>query len=145
MAISLLSACTNMADKGMTQISGPVKGDYFPPPESQGGWRKLDDPQQIRQLAGMDPSKLEDIRQWLLACDDRPFAAVVIRNGYIVLEIERHCSAKTDTNSTASVAKAVCATVLAIASQESLQGKTPRRMTPGKLFRFPSGVRLRRG
>jgi CubicO group peptidase (beta-lactamase class C family) len=118
-----------MAEEGVTQASGPVQADYFPPPESQGGWRKLDDSQEIRQLAGMDPAKLADIGQWLLAYDDKPFAAVVIRNGYVVLEIERDCSAKTDTNGTASIAKAVCATVLAIASQESLQGKTPHRMT----------------
>ena len=32
-----------------------VAGDYFPPPESQGGWRKLEKPDDIRQLAGMDP------------------------------------------------------------------------------------------
>ena len=33
-------------------------GTYFPPPESQGGWRKLDQPEDIRRRAGMDPDKL---------------------------------------------------------------------------------------
>jgi CubicO group peptidase (beta-lactamase class C family) len=101
----------------------------FPPPESQGGWRKLDGPQDIRQLAGMDPAKLDDLKQWLLQSDDRDFAAVVIRRGWIVLEVERGNSAKTDARRVASVSKAVCATVLAIASEQSRQGLTPRRMT----------------
>src|SRR5690606_30860711 len=52
-----------------------------------------------------------------------------IRNGYIVLEFERGNSAKTDSRRVASVSKAVCATVLAIASEWSQQGKTPRKMS----------------
>jgi CubicO group peptidase (beta-lactamase class C family) len=107
----------------------PEMVDYFPSPESQGGWRKLDNPDDIRRLARMDPDKLAGLRQWLLDSDKRPFAAVVIRNGYVVLEVERGNSAKTDSRRVASVSKAVCATVLAIASEQSQQGLTPRRMT----------------
>ena len=70
--------------------------DYYPPPESQGGWRKLEKPDDIRRLGGMDPDKLTDLKEWLLKSDDRNFAAVVIRNGYVVLEVERGNSAKTD-------------------------------------------------
>jgi CubicO group peptidase (beta-lactamase class C family) len=102
---------------------------YFPPPESQGGWRKLDKPDDIRRLAGMDPQKLAGLRKWLLDSDDRNFAAVVIRKGYVVLEVERGNSAKTDAGRVASVSKAVCATVLAIASEQSQRGLTPKRMT----------------
>ena len=102
---------------------------YFPPPESQGGWRKLEQPDEIRGLAGMDPEKLEELKRWLLASDKRDFAAVVIRNGYIVLEVERGNSAKTDSRRVASVSKAICATVLAIASELSKQGMTPRKMS----------------
>jgi CubicO group peptidase (beta-lactamase class C family) len=103
--------------------------EYFPPPESQGGWRQLADPNDIRRLAGMDPARLDDLRRWLLDSDDRPFAAVVIRKGYIVLEVERNLSSRTSTGDVKSCAKAICATVLAIASQESQKGKMPRRMT----------------
>ncbi|MBN1506406.1 MAG: DUF1593 domain-containing protein [Sedimentisphaerales bacterium] len=102
--------------------------DYFPPPESQGGWRKLDEPAEIRRIGGMDAAKLDELKDWLLQSDDRGFAAVVIRRGYIVLEVERGNSAKTDARRVASVSKAVCATVLAIASERSRQGLTPRRM-----------------
>jgi CubicO group peptidase (beta-lactamase class C family) len=101
---------------------------YFPPPESAGGWRMLTASEDIRRLTGMDPAKLEDLRSWLLQSDKRPFAAVVICHGFIVLEVERGNSAKTDSRRVASVSKAVCATVLAIASEWSQHGETPRKM-----------------
>ena len=108
---------------------GVTTNHYFPPPESQGGWRELDKPEDIRRTAGMDPAKLEELKQWLLQSDKRNFAAVVIRRGHIVLEVERGNSAKTDARRVASVSKAVCATVLAIASEQSRQGLTPKKMS----------------
>lgn len=102
--------------------------NYFPPPESEGGWRKLESKEAIGRIAGMDRVKLDELKKWLLESDDRNFAAVVIRRGYIVLEVERGNSAKTDSRRVASVSKAVCATVLAIASERSRQGLTPRKM-----------------
>jgi CubicO group peptidase (beta-lactamase class C family) len=103
--------------------------DYFPPPESQGGWRKLVSSEEIRTKAGMATEKLEELKEWLLNSDKRDFAAVVIRNGYLVLEVERGNSAATDARRVASVSKAICATVLAIASEQSRQGPAERRMT----------------
>src|SRR5688500_14288550 len=102
---------------------------YFPPPESEGGWRKLETREEIRTLAEMDPDKLSELKQWLVNSDQRDFAGIVIRRGYIVLEVERGNSAKTDSRRVASVSKAICATVLAIASEQSQQGKTPRKMS----------------
>jgi len=107
---------------------GVTTNSYFPPPESQGGWRKLDKPEDIRFIAGADPAKLGALKEWLVQSDERDFAAVVIRRGYIVLEVERSNSARTDSRQVASVSKAVCATVLAIASEQSQQGLTPRKM-----------------
>lgn len=101
---------------------------YFPPSESKGGWRKLDLPQDIRSKAGMDEKKLGELRDWLLHSDDRDFAAIVIRGGYVVLEVERGNSSKTDSRRVASVSKAVCATVMAIASEQSQRGQMPRKM-----------------
>jgi len=101
---------------------------YFPPPESQGGWRTLEKEDDLRQPGGMSPEKLAQLRQWLLASDDRSFAAVVVHHGYIVLQVERGNSAKTDCRRVASVSKAICATVLAIASKQSQQGLTSRKM-----------------
>jgi CubicO group peptidase (beta-lactamase class C family) len=113
----------------LKRLTTAADAHYFPPPESAGGWRKLEGPDDIRSLAGLDADRLAALKQWLLESDDRDFAAVVIRNGYIALEVERGNSAKTDTRRVASVSKAVCATVLAIASEQSQHGETPRKMT----------------
>jgi CubicO group peptidase (beta-lactamase class C family) len=111
----------------MASSGGAVEA-YYPPPESAGGWRKLEKPDDIRGMGGMDPAKLSALKEWLLKSDDRDFAAVVIRHGYMVLEVERGNSAKTDSRRVASVSKAVCATVLAIASEQSQHELTPRKM-----------------
>src|SRR5262245_11914490 len=127
---SLWPSLRQLATVGVLVLSiTPLAGDdYFPLPESQGGWRKLEQSEEIRTVAGMDPAKLDALKVWLLESDDRNFAAVVIRRGYIVLEVERGNSAKTDSRRVASVSKAICATVLAIASEQSQQGHTPRKM-----------------
>ncbi|MHC4180452.1 MAG: serine hydrolase domain-containing protein [Planctomycetota bacterium] len=118
---------TAHASGGETTV-GQESNDYFPPPESKGGWRKLDSPEEIRRLGGMDTEKLSETKEWLLKSDKRNFAAVVIRHGFIVLEVERGNSAKTDSRRVASVSKAICATVLAIASEQSQKGRMPKRM-----------------
>lgn len=101
---------------------------YFPAPESQGGWQKLATAEEVREVGGMEPDRLEELRKWLRGSDDRPFAAVVVRHGYIVLEEERGASAVTNATRVASCSKAICATVLAIASERSQAGLTPRKM-----------------
>jgi CubicO group peptidase (beta-lactamase class C family) len=118
-------------DSAVATVTITVTGasaDYFPLPESKGGWRQLEGAEAIRQVGGMDPAKLAELKEWLLQSDKRPFAATVIRHGHIVLEVERGNSAKNDARRVASVSKAVCATVLAIASEQSQQGLTPRKM-----------------
>jgi CubicO group peptidase (beta-lactamase class C family) len=85
----------------------------------------------------MDPDKLAELRDWLLQSDKRKFAAVVVRRGYVVLEVERDRSSRTDTGNVKSCAKAICATVLAIAAEESRAGRLPRKMTfDDKAFDF---------
>lgn len=109
-------------------FQGAAREMYFPPPESQGGWRKLEKSDDIHSVGRMSPDKVADLKQWLLDSDKRDFAAVVIRHGYLVLEVERGNSAKTDSRRVASVSKAICATVLAIASERSQRGSTPKQM-----------------
>lgn len=127
--ISLSASTGFAADNAHSDSRDPVPQRYFPPSESEGGWRTLDQPDAIRSRAGMNPEKLAVLRDWLMASDKRNFAAIVIRHGYVVLEVERGNSAKTDSRRVASVSKAVCATVLAIASEQSQRGLGRRRMT----------------
>ena len=116
------------APMGATNRFNGFSLTYFPPSESAGGWRKLEAPEDLRVLGGVDSARLAELKQWLLDSDKRDFAAVVIRHGYIVLEVERGNNARTDTRRVASVSKAICATVLAIASEQSQRGLTPRKM-----------------
>lgn len=110
---------------------------YLPPPESQGGWRTLTNRGDLERIAGVDPARLAALREWLLASDQRNFAAVVIRRGYVVLRVERGNSAATDARRVASVSKAVCATVLAIASERSRHEQAPVPMRfEDPAFRF---------
>jgi len=113
----------------VTLGAAPRADEYFPPPESGGGWRVAATADAVRREGGMDPAKLDELRQWLLKSDDRNFAAVVIRHGYVTLQVERGNSARDDARRVASVSKAVCATVLAVASERSRHGQTPRKMT----------------
>jgi CubicO group peptidase (beta-lactamase class C family) len=136
-ALLMLVLATDPRAATSALAAGGVQAVYFPPPESQGGWRELTNSDEIRGVGGMDPQKLDELREWLLQSDKRNFAATVIRHGWIVLEVEHGNSAKTDARRVASCSKAVCATVLAIASEQSQQGKTPRKMTFGdKAFDF---------
>ncbi len=123
-----LSRLTGHAPPSPRLESGSER-TYFPPPESQGGWRLVETDEEIETLGGMDPARVLELRQWLIDSDNRPFAAVVIRRGTVVLQVERGNSAVTDSRRIASVSKAICATALAIASEQSQQGLTPRRMT----------------
>ncbi|MCA8995186.1 MAG: serine hydrolase, partial [Planctomycetaceae bacterium] len=115
--------------KSSSDTASSSRSLYFPPPESQGGWRMVETEAEIETIGGMDAGKIAELRQWLLQSDNRPFAAVVIRHGTIVLQVERGNSATTDARRVASVSKAICATVLAIASERSQQGLTPRKMS----------------
>jgi CubicO group peptidase (beta-lactamase class C family) len=125
---ALNAVTSGEVDENLPDASGS-KASYFPPPESQGGWRMAETPSDIKTIAGMDETKIEQLRQWLLKSDDRPFAAVVVRHGMIALQVERGNSAVSDTRNIKSCAKAICATVLAIASEQSRQGRTPRKMS----------------
>ncbi|RYD36197.1 MAG: class C beta-lactamase-related serine hydrolase [Verrucomicrobiaceae bacterium] len=58
---------------------------YFPPPDSEGGWRALADSAQIRQLAGMDAERLERAYQ-LTERSSKNGGLLVVRHGYLVLE-----------------------------------------------------------
>jgi len=125
----------SMAMSGSPAFAAGTQG-AFPPPESQGGWPRLSSDKEIR-AAGMDPARLEDLKIWLMESDNRDFAALVIRQGKIVLEVERGDGAALDTRNMKSCAKAMCATVLAIASEESQRGVAPRKMTfDDKAFDF---------
>jgi CubicO group peptidase (beta-lactamase class C family) len=59
--------------------------DYFPPPDSQGGWRTCKTPQEFRDLAAVYPDRLEhayDVTQRTT----QNGGLIVVHNGYLVFE-----------------------------------------------------------
>ena len=59
--------------------------DYFPPPDSEGGWRSLKDAASIRELAGMDLARLEQAYDFTQRCSQNG-GLLVVRRGYLVFE-----------------------------------------------------------
>ena len=60
---------------------------YYPPPESQGGWRCLKGDEDVRSVGGMDPERLDRVlegQHQLWGGDS--WAIVVVRGGYLVRE-----------------------------------------------------------
>jgi CubicO group peptidase (beta-lactamase class C family) len=58
---------------------------YFPPPDSQGGWRTLKDAESIRRLAGMDLARLDQAFDFTQRCSQNG-GLLVVRHGYLVYE-----------------------------------------------------------
>lgn len=62
-----------------------AKDDYFPPPDKDGGWRKLEDAAQIRKIAGMDLARLHQAFEFEKETSQHG-GLVVVRHGYLVYE-----------------------------------------------------------
>src|SRR6218665_1817214 len=58
---------------------------YFPPPDSEGGWRTLTDGKEIRLKAGMDLDRLKNA--YIATERSTPNGGLlVVRHGYLVFE-----------------------------------------------------------
>ncbi len=58
---------------------------YFPPPDTEGGWRTLSDATSIRSLAGLDLNRLEQAYTAVSRTGTNG-GLLVVRNGYLVFE-----------------------------------------------------------
>ena len=58
---------------------------YFPPADSEGGWRSLKTAEEIRRVAGMDKSKLDNAFNFAEA-SEKNGALLVVRHGWLVYE-----------------------------------------------------------
>jgi CubicO group peptidase (beta-lactamase class C family) len=59
---------------------------YFPPPESQGGWRTLLTPQDVRDVAGLDSKQLQLAAEFNALQSSTTSSIVVIRRGWLAAE-----------------------------------------------------------
>lgn len=66
-------------------ITSANGAEYFPPPDSAGGWRTLTGAEQIRQKAGMDLSRLDQAFAFIQETSQNG-GLLVVRHGYLVYE-----------------------------------------------------------
>lgn len=99
---------------------------YFPPPESKGGWRWLKEAEEVRDLAGMDPEKLELVRQmqeFLNGGDS--WGIVIIRHGYLVREFYTFNVLIPTSFDVWSCTKSFTGTAWGLLLEDSRQGRPP--------------------
>ncbi len=69
---------------GTRNLSGK-NTEYFPPPDSSGGWRTLTDPADIRELTGLEKTKLDSAFDFIRGTTKNG-GLLVVRHGYLVYE-----------------------------------------------------------
>jgi hypothetical protein len=52
----------------LSTVAGVHAAEYFPPPDSAGGWRTATNAAQVRELAGMDLPRLEQAWEFTQRC-----------------------------------------------------------------------------
>lgn len=90
---------------------------YFPPPDSEGGWREAKDAKSCRDLAGMDLSKLETAGI-LTERSTAHGGLVVVRNGYLCFEKYFGRASRNANPDMASTGKAFCSIACGIMLNE---------------------------
>src|SRR4051812_41494198 len=84
-SLPLLAALAALTLAPSPSRSAARTGDYFPPPDSQGGWRTLKDAESIRKKAGMDLARLDQTYDFTQRCSQNG-GLLVVRHGYLVYE-----------------------------------------------------------
>ncbi|MCW5978688.1 MAG: serine hydrolase [Bryobacteraceae bacterium] len=81
-----------------------LAADYFPPPDSAGGWRTLSDPAEIRRVSGIDIGKLDEAFAYIQG-SSKHGGLLVARHGWLVYEKYFGRGARDATPNSASVGK----------------------------------------
>ncbi|HXH48443.1 MAG TPA: serine hydrolase domain-containing protein, partial [Terriglobia bacterium] len=63
----------------------PLFAQYFPPPDSAGGWRTLTKADEIRRKTGLDVKKLDEAFEYIQG-STRNGGLLVVRHGWLVYE-----------------------------------------------------------
>jgi CubicO group peptidase (beta-lactamase class C family) len=97
--------------------------DYFPPPDSDGGWRTLHDAAQIRKRAGLNLPQLERAFDFTERCS-QDGGLLVVRHGYLAYEKYFGRALRDSNPDMASTGKAVTSIACGIMLKE-FQSKIP--------------------
>lgn len=91
--------------------------DYFPPPDSEGGWREAKSAKECRDLAGMDLSQLEPAFE-MTQRSTAHGGLLVVRKGYLCLERYFGRASRDVNPDMASTGKAFCSIACGIMLSE---------------------------
>lgn len=75
-------ACVNRQSGTNTQSD---QADYFPPPDSAGGWRTLTQDSEIKEITGIDRAKVDEAFDFIRTTTKNG-GLLVVRHGYLVYE-----------------------------------------------------------
>src|ERR1700730_15450058 len=101
-------------------VVGPAwinAGEYFPPPDSHGGWRTLKDRVQVLKTAGIEVQKLDQAFEYATR-SSRHGGLLVVRHGYLVFEKYYGTGNREAIPTMASVGKAFTSIACGIALNE---------------------------
>lgn len=84
-AIPRRTLLTAGAALALPAVSHAKSTDYFPLPDSAGGWRTLTDARTMRKQAGVDKTRLEQAWDFTQRCGQH-MGLCVVRRGHLVLE-----------------------------------------------------------
>jgi len=68
---------------GSVPASAQQSAAYFPPPDSEGGWRTPGDPAAVRQIAGVDLAKIDTAFEYIKTTSKNG-GLLVARQGWLV-------------------------------------------------------------
>ncbi len=102
------------------------KQSYFPPPQSQGGWRWLDTPNDVQTVAGMDAHKLDqlfELQGFLFG--SHSYGIAIIRHGRLVREHYTFMGLATTRFDIWSCTKSFTGTAWGLLLDDSRNGRLP--------------------
>lgn len=108
------------------QTPSPNSTPYFPPPESQGGWRWFQSPEDVRTHARMDAHKLDqlfELQSFLFGSES--WGTVIIRKGYLVREHYSFMGLATSRFDIWSCTKSFTGTAWGLLLDDSQRGRLP--------------------
>jgi CubicO group peptidase (beta-lactamase class C family) len=102
-------------------------GDYYPNPESQGGWRHIADSDELRTLSGMDPISFDKVEQKQFSrYGGDSWSIVVVRHGYVVKELHTFNVGTKTTFDIWSCTKSFTSTAWGLLLDDSRNGKSAK-------------------
>jgi CubicO group peptidase (beta-lactamase class C family) len=97
---------------------------YFPPPESQGGWRWCKSDDEVRSIGGVDPGQLQFACETNARFDDVS-GVVIVRNGWMVAEWYENSALTTTRHDIWSCVKSFTGTAYGILLDDCRRGCLP--------------------